>query len=53
GRICRWVLLFQEFEFTVVVKPGKKDFGPDDLSRINSGEDAKKIEETMLDAQLY
>ena len=23
GRICRWLLLFQEFEFEVVVRPGK------------------------------
>lgn len=23
GRICRWLLLFQEFEFEVIVKPGK------------------------------
>jgi hypothetical protein len=23
GRICRWLLLFQEFDFEVIVKPGK------------------------------
>jgi hypothetical protein len=23
GRICRWLLLFQEFEFEVIVKPGE------------------------------
>jgi hypothetical protein len=23
GRICRWLLLFQEFDFEVVVKPGR------------------------------
>jgi hypothetical protein len=23
GRICRWILLFQEFDFEVIVKPGK------------------------------
>jgi hypothetical protein len=22
GRICRWLLLFQEFDFEVIVKPG-------------------------------
>jgi hypothetical protein len=23
GRICHWLLLFQEFDFEVIVKPGK------------------------------
>ena len=32
GRICRWLLLFQEFEFEVVVRPGKLNVGPDHLS---------------------
>ena len=32
GRICRWVLLFQEFEFEVIVRPGKLNVGPDHLS---------------------
>ncbi|KAH9298535.1 hypothetical protein KI387_030217, partial [Taxus chinensis] len=53
GCICRWVPLFQEFDFIVVVKPGKINSGLDHLSRINLGEDAQKIEETMSNAQLY
>ncbi|KAH9303387.1 hypothetical protein KI387_014970, partial [Taxus chinensis] len=53
GCICRWVLLFQDFDFTVVVKPRKSNSGLDHLSRISSGEDAHAIEKTMLDAQLY
>ena len=32
GKICRWLLLFQEFEFEVVVTPGKLNVGPDHLS---------------------
>jgi hypothetical protein len=28
GRICHWLFLFQEFEFEVVVKPGKYNVGP-------------------------
>ncbi|KAH9296518.1 hypothetical protein KI387_040106, partial [Taxus chinensis] len=42
-----------EFEFRVVVKPGKNNCGPDHLSRIDSGEDAQSIEETMPDTQLF
>ncbi|KAH9303350.1 hypothetical protein KI387_014933, partial [Taxus chinensis] len=53
GHICQWVLLFQEFEFTVVVKLGKRNSGPDHLSRIDSRENAQSIEDTMPDAQLF
>ena len=32
GRICRWLLLFQEFEFEVIVRPGKLNVSLDHLS---------------------
>jgi hypothetical protein len=32
GRICRWLLLFQEFEFEVIIKLGKLNARPDHLS---------------------
>jgi hypothetical protein len=35
---CRWLFLFQEFDFEVVVKPGKHNVGPDHLSWIETGE---------------
>jgi hypothetical protein len=31
GRICRWLLLFQEFDFEVIVKLGKLNARPDHL----------------------
>ena len=34
GRICRWLILFQEFDFEIVVKPGRLNAGPNHLSRI-------------------
>lgn len=34
GGIYRWLLLFQEYDFEVVVKPGRLNNGPDHLSRI-------------------
>jgi hypothetical protein len=37
GRICRWLLLFQEYDFEVIVKPGKLNVGPYHLSHILSG----------------
>jgi hypothetical protein len=38
GRICIWILLFQEFDFKVIVKPGNMNVGPDHLSRVTNGE---------------
>jgi hypothetical protein len=53
GRICRWLLLFQEYDFEVVVKPRKLNAGPDHLSHILSGEDAGNLDDNFLDAQLF
>jgi len=38
GKICRWLLLFQEYYFEIIVKPGRLNAGPDHLSRLESGE---------------
>ena len=53
GRICRWLLLFQEFEFEVVVRPGKLNVGPDHLSRIDTGEEPTGIDDDFPDAHLF
>ena len=53
GRICRWLLLFQEFEFEVVVRPGKLNVGPDHLSRIDTGEEPTGIDDDLPDAHLF
>ena len=34
GKICRWLLLFQEFNFKIIVKPSLFNVGLDHLSRI-------------------
>jgi hypothetical protein len=52
GRICRWLLLFQEYDFEIVVKPGKMNKGPDHLSRLEHGEEPTSLEDTLPDAQL-
>ena len=36
GRICRWLLLFQEYDFQIIVKPGRLNASPDHLSRLES-----------------
>jgi hypothetical protein len=53
GRICRWLLLFQEFDFEVIVKPGKVNAGPDHLSRVTNGEEPTNLEENFLHSQLF
>jgi hypothetical protein len=53
GRICRWLLLFQEFDFEVVVKLGRLNVGPNHLSRITNGEEPSNLEENFPNAQLF
>jgi hypothetical protein len=52
GRICRWLLLFQEYDFEIIVKPGRMNKGPDHLSRLEHGEEPTNLEDTLPDAQL-
>jgi hypothetical protein len=52
GRICRWLLLFQEYDFEILVKPGRMNKGPDHLSRMEHGEEPTSLEDTLPDAQL-
>jgi hypothetical protein len=53
GRICRWLLLFQEFDFKVTIKPGKLNAGPDHLSIVTNGEEPSNLEDNFPDAQLF
>jgi hypothetical protein len=50
GRIYRWLLLFQEFDFKVIVKLGKLNGGLDHLSRVINGEEPTNLEYNLLDA---
>jgi hypothetical protein len=48
GRICRWLVLFQEYDFEIVVKPGRINEGPGHLSRVEYGEDPTSLDDTLL-----
>jgi len=52
GIICRWILLFQEYDFDIVVKPRRMTKGPNHLSRLEHGEKPTSLEDTLPDAQL-
>jgi hypothetical protein len=53
GTICRWILLFQEFYFEVIVKPGKLNVGPDHLSRVPNGEEPTILEDNFPNTHLF
>jgi hypothetical protein len=53
GIICRWLLFFLEFDFEVIVKPGKLNARPNHLSRITNGEEPTNLEDNFPDAQLF
>jgi hypothetical protein len=53
GRIYRWLLLFQEFDFEVIVKPGKLNGRPNHLSRVTNREEPTNLEDNFPDAQLF
>lgn len=53
GKIIRWILLFQEYEFDIVVKPSRHNVGPDHLSRIDTGEEPVEGEDELPDAELF
>lgn len=48
GRINRWLMLFQEFNFKIIVKRGDKHMIPDVLSREVEGEPATGVPDNFL-----
>jgi hypothetical protein len=52
GRICIWFLLFQEYDFEIIVSPGRMNKGLDHLSRLEHGEEPTSLDDSLSDAQL-
>jgi hypothetical protein len=50
GRICRWILLFQEYDFEIMVKPRRMNKVLDHLSRLEHGEEPTSLDDTLPDA---
>jgi hypothetical protein len=44
--------LFQEYDFEIIVKPGRMNKGSDHLSRLEHGEEPNSLEDTLPDAHL-
>ena len=53
GRLAWWLLLFLEFDFKVIYKPGKIHGVADALSRNEGAELATGIPDQTTDAQLF
>ena len=47
------MLLFQEFDFEIIVKPYRFNASPHHLSRIETGEGPTNIEDGLSDLQLF
>jgi hypothetical protein len=53
GRICIWLLIFQEYDIEIIVKPGRMIKGLDHLSRLEHGEEPTILEDALPYAQLW
>ena len=53
GKICRWLFLFQEYDFEIIVEPRRLNAGPDHLSHIDRGEEPTNLDEGLPNAQMF
>ena len=53
GRVTRWLLLLQEFDITILDKPGKDNVVVDFLSRLTIGDNCTPIEDYFPDDYLF
>ena len=53
GKICQWLLLFQEFDFEIIVNLSHLNYVPDKLSRIEIGEERTNIEDGFPYGQIF
>ena len=47
------MILFQKYDFEIIVKPGRFNLGPDHLLRLELGEEPTSLHEGLPDAQLF
>ena len=53
GNVTRWILLLQEFNITVLDRPGKQNMVVDYLSRIQNIEEESLVEDKFPDEYLF
>ena len=52
GNICRWVILFLEFDFEIV-KPSRLNSRPDHLLRIEIADEPVNLDDSIPDEELF
>ena len=53
GEICRWLHLFQEFDFEIIANPSRLNSELDHLSRLESGEEPTSIDDSLPNAKSF
>jgi hypothetical protein len=53
ARVTRWLLLLQEFDITILDKPGKDNVVADFLSRLTNNNDATPVDDSFPDEYLF
>ena len=53
GRVTRWLLLLQEFNITVLDRPGKENQVADFLSRLQNPGEVVPVEDSFPDENLF
>ena len=53
GKLARWTLLLQEFEFDILHRPGVQHVVADYLSRLESKEEGIGVKDDFSDVQLF
>ena len=53
GRLARWILLLQEFDYKIIHRPGRINAIADYLSRLETGEAPTGVQDDLPDAELF
>ena len=51
--VTRWLLLLQEFDITIIDRPGKENVVADLLSRFTNNDDNLLVEDSFPDEHLF
>ena len=51
--MTRWLLLLQEFDITIIDKPGKENVVADFLSRFTNSDDSLPVKDSFPDEHLF
>ena len=53
ARVTKWLMLLQEFDITIIDRPGKENVVVDFISRLKNNDDNSPVEYSFLDEHLF